>query len=356
MKKRRQRYLLFVPVLLLPVYLFLFSYPSGKELCLRPVWAIDLSLKTRYKRVRTDNPFSWFRAGNRFGYFSLEGELHYSDEVLYDIALSDSGFINFAKVSDNKVFRDPNGNFIFGYKSHGYPLLDSEGKRLFSVNTDLSGIKRLTEEGEILWSNDFSSPITTLSFAEDDCVAGLLAGMLKIINPDGKVSFEYKPKGSRIPVILGTAISPDGKQVAVISGIDSQQLSILNKKEYVFSHSFTLELDSDFRREVMIQYSEDKRFLLFEDAAGLSVLELKRKNLAHIELPGQIQSISTAKNGIVSVSTRVKSNSYLFVFRPLKTILYAGSIKSKDVFLKQIENRIFIGIQNSLLRIDALED
>lgn len=356
MKKRKQRYILFVPVLLLLFYLFLFPYPADKELYLKPVWAIDLSSRTRFERVHTDHPFSWFRAGNWFGYFSLEGELHYADTILHDVAISNSGFINFAKVSENKIFRDPNGDFQFGFKSYGYPLLDREGERLFSVNTDLSGIKGLNREGETVWANNFSSPITSLSIEEDDCVAGLLAGMIKIINPDGKVYFEYTPRGSRIPVILGIAMRLDGEQLATIFGIDPQQLSVLNKKEYAFSPSFTMELDSDFRREVMIQYSEDKKFLLFEDASGLSVLELKRKNLNHIDLPGQIQSIASSKNGIVSVSTRVKSNSYLLVFRPLNTMLYSGPLESRNIFLKQIENHLFIGTQNSLLRIDMLEE
>ncbi|GAH58254.1 unnamed protein product [marine sediment metagenome] len=93
-----------------------------------------------------DRPFSWFRAGRQFGYFSLAGELHYIDRILYDVALSDSGFINFARISENIVFRDPNGDFQYGFKNYGYPVLDREGKRLFSVSTDLGGLKSISRE------------------------------------------------------------------------------------------------------------------------------------------------------------------------------------------------------------------
>ena len=405
MKKKKTKISLILVAVLFFVYLYLFPYPLGKELQLRPVWAIEISTypfeessqlppaagsalhgpsgtsasmppaaasalhgPSGTSASMPPDQYYWFRAGEQFGYFNLQGRLLYLGEAIYDVALSKTGFINFGKISENIVFKDIMGNFRYSIKGYGYPVLDREGERLFTINTDLCGIKELSREGEILWSNEFTSPVTSISLSGVTLLVGLLTGTTRLINQRGEIEDERIFSESRIPVILGTAINETGEQIAVISGIDPQKLSVLQKKERALDPVFTVDLDSDFRREIMAQYSEDGKFLFFEGSGGLGVLDVRgKRKMALVELAGPILGISSSgRNGTAAVSAESGKGPYLVIFRPNHSIIYRGSflsrdpstgdVPTRDIFLKQADNHLFAAVPGYLFRFDLLEE
>lgn len=341
------------PLILLPLYLLLSAQPSGKESFLRPVWARELTTST-VRATGSENPVFPFRAGERFGYADLEANVCYIDAVLHNLSLSDTGFINYGRVPDHIVFMDTRGEFRYSIKSYGYPLTDSSGRYLYSINTDLSGLKRLNGEGELLWSLAFSSPITSIAFHEDECALGLMEGALVFVGADGQPLDEHRPEGSRMAVVLGTDITSDGSQIALISGIDPQKLTLLRRQGQQLVVQNTLKLSSDFRREVMLQFDPQGRYLHFEAEGGLGVLDINNEIVVSIPALGVMKYLDCG-NEFSAASFQNESGSLLVVFRPQGTVMLSRKLEARQLYVKILENSLILGLEGFLLRSDLVE-
>jgi len=353
LKKRKGRALWLLLPIILFLYLVLFPRPLGREMYLRAIWVKSVSPASTVL-LDSNSPRWSFRASDTFGYADLDGNLYYVGRRLHNLSLSDSGFINYGSVPDHIVFMNTRGEFQFSIKSYGYPLLDSSGEFLYSINTDLGGLKRIDREGKILWSLSFPVPLTTVALAGEQCVIGLMDGRLLLIGSGGEVIYEQETGGCRIPVILGTSITENRRQIALFSGIDPQSLSILRRLDNEFVTEVVLDLDSDFRREVDLSFSPDARFLYFEGEEGLGVLDIRRKNTTEIINPGVLRSMDAA-SAFSAAAFRTQRGSNLLIFRPPGSVLLSRQLAFPDVFLRIIDNSLILGIEGFVLRADLTE-
>jgi hypothetical protein len=337
------------------LYLLLFPVLSGREGYFKPGWARAIPGAEPPAPAAGGERASWFKAGRWFGYVRPDGKLLYAGETLYGVALSDTGFVNYPKVAENFVFQDPEGRFRFGIRSFGYPILDEQGERLYSISTGLNELSRLDRDGEPLWSEGFFAPITSLALHQEECVVGLLDGTLKLIDRQGRILQEFAAEGSRVPVILGCALSPDGHRLAVVSGIDPQRLSLLARRGGPFSVEQALELGSDFRRGVFVRFSADGRFLASEAAEGLALLDLGRGRPGRLSLPGRLLALDSSASGIWAVGARAGEGSQLQLLRPLASVLYSRELAAGQLFLRFVGDSLIIGLPATLLRVDYLE-
>jgi hypothetical protein len=350
-KKKYPGRLLLITFLVLISYFFLFPYPLGRELHLKPVWAKELRAGNFIGKSE-NQPFTWLKTGDFFAYFNLAGDFYYVGRVFFDVALSNSGFVNFAKITENLVFIDNRGRFLFSFESYGYPLLSDQGERIFTVNTDLCGIRELNREGELLWQKEFATPITTLSIKEDYLLLGLLEGRFELLDRQGMLEFEFTPTGSRIETIFGVA-QMQGR-LAVISGIDPQQLSVFEEKDQSFTPVFSCNLDTDYRREVMIDFSGDGRYLILEGSNGVSVLDMNNRRSYSLPTSGRLKYFSTADEIMITLS-EIRGSTIFQVSGFPNQLLYSELISTEDVFLRQIDEHLFLAINGHLVRIDVLE-
>jgi hypothetical protein len=344
---------LFLPVLLI-LYLLLFPYPGGRETLIRPVWARELTAAVA-PSPNTDRPQWYFRAGDSFGYADLQGNLFYLGRRLHNLSLSDTGFINYGSVPDHVVFMNPRGEFEYSIKSYGYPLLESGGQVLYSVHTDRSGLKRIDSEGEILWSKSFATLITTIALSADQCLLGLMDGRALLIDSEGDVIYQHTLDESRIPVLLGAAISEDRRWIALVSGIDPQLLTIVERRAGQFVPVFTQQLDSDFRREVQVRFDQTARFLFFEVGEGLGMLDVRKKASARLPSSGVLESMDSGPE-FAAAAFRLAEGSLLLVFRPLDTLLLSKQLNAERLYVKAIGNSLILGYDGVLLRADLVED
>jgi hypothetical protein len=336
------------------LYLLLFPVLSGREGYFKAAWARPIP-GGQAPAAAGGGQASWFKAGHWFGYVQPDGRLLYTAETLYGVALSDSGFINFPKVAEDFVFQDPTGRFQFGVHAFGYPVLDEGGERLYSISTSMNRLSRLDRDGELLWSAEFYAPITTLTLHREECFVGLLDGTVKLIDRQGKIIQEFVPQASRIAVILASAVSQDGRRLAVISGIDPQRLTLLLRRGGPFAEEQTLELGSDFRRGLFMRFTADGRFLAFEATDGLSLLDLGQRSSRRIELPGRLLALDSSASGLLAVGARAGEGSRLELLRPLGSLLYTHELVAGEMFLRFDGTSLLIGMPSILLRADYLE-
>jgi hypothetical protein len=356
LRKRRSRRYLVLAFALGLLYLFLFPQPSGREAFFKPIWSRAIppgpSADPAPEAGGTEGRLSWFKAGRHFGFVRLDGRVLYAAEVLHGVALSELGFINYPRVADNFVFQDPLGRFQYAVPGRGYPVLDPGGDLLYSVSTDLTELRRLDRDGEALWSAGFFSPITALALSGGECALGLLDGTLKLLDSGGKITQDFLPDASRIPVILGVALAPG--RLAVLSGIDPQRLTLLEKRgAQYYSPVQTLATGSDLRREAVLRFLADGRFLACETDAGLALRDLRRA--ASSELPGRLLALSSTAAGLLALGSREGGGSRLRVLRPLSSPLYERSLAAGDLFLRFLDGSLLLGLPGRLLRADYLE-
>jgi hypothetical protein len=360
-RRRGRAFWLFLPLLLF-LYLLLFPHPGGRESLMRPVWARELSAAApgsaaprTAATVSADAPSWYFRAADNFGYADLQGNLYYVGRRLHNLSLSDIGFINYGSVPDHVVFMNPRGEFQFSIRSYGYPLLEPGGQVLYSINTDRSGVKRIDSEGEILWSMSFPTPVTTIALAAEQCLLGLMDGRALLVDAEGDVVYQHSPDGSRIPVLLGTAVSQDLNRIALISGIDPQRLTVFQRRAEEFVPDYTQDLDSDFRREVRLSFSPDARFLFYEIEEGLGVLDVRKKKRGGFLTEGVLESMDSSPEFSAAAFRLEAGGAKLLVFRPLSSVLLSREIAADRVYVKVLGNSLILGLRGVLLRADLLE-
>ncbi len=352
-RKKRPARVLFAALLFIVCYFLLFPYPLGRESVARPRWAAPVSPSSFSSPAEEGRPSWQFQLGRLFGYVQDEGSVSYVGTILYRVALSATGFVNYTRLGTDWILQDRSGQRLTSFSGSGYPLLGPEGSRIFNVKSDLSGIIEMDHSGAALWERDFGALMTTLSVQGDALVVGLLNGSLLLINRQGSPVFEYSPGGSRIPVILGSAAAPDGSLIAAVSGIDPQYLTVLRREGSRFAPLATLGLSSDYRREVRIGFSPDSRYLYFEGRQGVGLYDPAGQNLHWVSLRGRLDAAAFPGHGrLVALASREDGRAQIVIEPPAGAAVYREEFPAEELYLGDIDGQLLLGRDGELLRID----
>ncbi len=353
-RKKRPARVLFAALLFSVSYFLLFPYPLGRELVAVPRWAVPVSPSPSPASSGQGQPSWQFQLGDRFGYVQADGAFSYAGTVLYRVALSAGGFVNYTRLGTDWILQDNAGQRLSSFSGSGYPLLGPEGDRIFNVKSDLSVIIEMDRSGVALWERDFPALVTTLSLRGDSLVVGLLNGSLLLINRQGFPVFEYSPGGSRIPVILGSAVAPDGSLIAAVSGIDPQLLTVLGRQGSRFAPLATLRLSSDYRREIRIGFSPDSRYLFVEGKPGAGLYDAAGRYLRGVSLRGRLAAAAFPGHGrLAAFASEEGGRAQLVIEPPTGVAVYREEFPAQELSLGDIEGQLLLGRDGVLLRIDV---
>lgn len=292
MSAKRKHRALAAAVGLAVVYVLLFPLPMEKELVVEPAWVLETTAAPAGRPGGEARPFL---SGGRVGYYDPAGALLLAEPLVYGASIGDASFINYSRLPTSLVVKDSAGAFVAAVPAGGYPVLDAAGRRILLVSRDAKGLAGVDRSGDVLWRLEFASLITCVDFNEAGVLVGLLDGTLSLYDHGGRAVYSLKPEGSRIPVILGCAASADA--LACVAGIDPQRLIVVGRSEGRFQPAANLALASDFRREVLLRFSEAGRpggALYFERADGLGVFDLRSRAAAVVPLPGRVRALAEA--------------------------------------------------------------
>jgi len=357
-KKKKQRYIVPLSILVVIVFTGFFSLPTGREIVVKPVWYRNLKTVKIVKsnKIQQGNKYIWYRNGRLFGYTDLEGNIYLRETGSFFTSLTDKVFIDYSKVAENFFLKNPKGELISGFHAFGYPFFDETGQRLFVIKTDLSGISEITETGDITWEQDFNSVITSVSVSSGEISVGLLDGAFKIIDNKGRIVFDVKPSGSSIQVITGSAASKDGDMFACISGLNPQKILIFKKKNSNYSVIYSKDINSDFRREVLMRFSPGGRFLIFEAKGGMGIIDINTETTQFIRFNGKIKELSILKEeGLIAAASSSRNRSFFELLKPMNSVFLYTEIKGRIGTLRRIGNHIILGVRDGIMRID-IED
>ena len=364
-RKKRPARVLFAAILLIVFYFLLFPYPLGRELVVRPRWAVALpqagpaAASSPAPAGGSQEPAGTgsaaaFQLGDRFGFVRGDGTLLYTGKAVYRVALSSTGFVSFTRLGTDWILQDPAGRREASYSVAGYPLLSPDGRRVFNVKTDLSGIIEMDRSGGVLWDRDFPSLITSISVQGDLVLVGLLNGTLALLDRHGSPLLEHAPGGSRIAVVVGDAAAPDGSRVAAVCGIDPQYLVVLKRSGTGYAPETRESLPSSFRREVRMGFSPDSRCLFVEGAAGPGLFDTRGRMLRWVGLPGPLAGTAFARGGKVAAFASLEAGGARLVLEPMSGIpVGREAFPARGIFLGTIEGQLLLGWDDQVARIDV---
>ncbi len=353
-RKKRPARVLFTALLLIVLYFLLFPYPLGRELTARPAWAVTVPEAAPPAPAGKATAVAPFQLGDRFGYVRSDGAVVYSAKALYRVALSETGFVNYTRLGTDWILQDTAGERVLAFSGNGYPFLSPDGARILNVKSDLSGLIELDRNGGVLWSRDFPALMTTASLRGDSLLVGLLNGSLLLLNRQGSPVFETAPAGSRIPVIMGSAVTPDGSLIAAVSGIDPQALTVLRRQGSGYAALARIALSSDFRREIRMSFSPDARYLLLEGEAGPGLFDPVTSTVSWTPLRGTLAGMSFPGAGrYAAFAARDGGRAALVVESPRGMAICREPFAARELSLGTLEGQLLLAWDGKLLRIDV---
>ncbi len=265
------------------------------------------------------------------------------------------------------MLQDPDGAFVRSIAAHGYPRLDHG--RLFIFAPGGSAVSEWTVDGQQVWTRDFLSVLTDLDAGEARTAVGLLDGSVHLLGEDGEELFSYATEGSRISVTLAVALGEDEDVLAAVAGIDPQKLILFERHSEGFFPVFQLELDSDYRRPVLLDFLDDGATLAVEQPGGLLLYDRSTESFERIELGGAVEEVTALPElDLVLAAARIapgagvasgEQNTGEPVRRLQATVwpdlpLFAQTMVSGDVFLNAEGSRIYIGANGRLLCVELV--
>lgn len=346
----------------IPVYFFVFAEGLSPELSAVPRWRVDLAPVQSAGIATAATPSDAtlagvpipFVAGNRYGYFLADGTVLFVADARNAVAVSDNAFVTTEPGSQDGFVQQPRSTARIAIQDVR-PFFSAG--RLFSASADGSGVSAYDGNGHLQWSYAFPCQITAFASSSSLIVGGTVDGWLEGVNADGTKAFEFAPGGSRLPVILGAAVSPSGAWVAAMSGIDRQRLIILrrsNSKYLVQSHRY---LDSGYREPVKLIIMSDERHVLYRRPDGIGVWSVDGKvdEVLPVVADDFDASIDTDLD-VVYLTARQGTRTELAIFRRPASLLGTIALPDSSEYVRLAGSSIFIGGRSWLARFDFVED
>ena len=359
--KGKNKYIFFAAVVFTFFYVFITPMPMGRDIYLMPEWAVSVLPASAglsgfqadpqpAGAPRTDeadqSPIG-FILGNYFGYFAEDGRILKSEPVRERISLSSYGWTVYSEKSASAQIYSPEGTPITAIEEPGFVFVDDD--RLFLFEPGGSAVQKYGQDGSKQWRHIHTAPITAFDSSAGGAVIGHSDGMLSCIDSAGNNIFNFYPGGSKYQVIMGAAVSDDGKQIICVCGLEQQRLiliSVIDNHYKIVHHAF---LKKDVRRQVFADFEEKSRFAVFESAGGIGITDGKELKTSCSEEYGTIidAGIEPKKNILTALVKNGGEYSLLMSDLP-DFIIGKTAFTSDDAFLIRRKDRLYLGANNKI--------
>jgi hypothetical protein len=360
MAKGKKKYWLILGLPLFVFYIFAAARPILQETVVSPRWLSSLEsdfpvslVPETAKSAGTDPETAGdggisFRLGDRFGYVNREGHFSINRRREGYLEMSDNFWTQYDAIPETVEIRGPLDETVLTIEGpEGYPFfLDNQ---IFLMGKERNSLSALDDAGERLWTYDFAAPLTCIDAAAGRILTGTIDGTVEVLDSSGKRLYIFPPGGSRIAVILGCAISRDGRLLGIVSGIDDQRFLVLEqfgsaeKVEYkVVYHEF---LEEGFRRSLFVSFINNDNRIVFERQGGLGVYETGTRRSHTLFLDGDIAAMDGSGNDdlLFIISSLGPRQKRLVMVRLPDRIIARAPFRSGTAFLDREGTRIYVG-------------
>ena len=183
-------------------YYVFFPHQLKKELVILPSWSAD-AFSEPSGRFSVDGAVP-FKFDNKLGYFSSAGEILYSEDVMYNSAVSSDVFINYSSISNNLVLKDSSGRMKSSIETEGFPFFINS--RLFVLSPDRMSVSEYGTDGSELLTISSDSLITSMDAGARAIIIGKLNGEVSVFTGSNKPDFTYFSTDSRYSVAYACVV------------------------------------------------------------------------------------------------------------------------------------------------------
>ena len=362
------RFIIF-PILFLFIYIFAAAVPLGSDIYFQPVWVRTITPDTAQAELEglgseaenTNSQMSAeqfagktpkvFLTESRFGYFTADGELLRSSPVTQRISASSVAWTEYGSDAAQTPIYRPDGSLITVIEEPGFVYIDEDRFYLFEPGG--GAVKRYDANGKPLWRYLHTAPITAFHSTESGVIIGFSDGKLVNLDSAGNVLFDFYPGGSDYQVILGAALSTDGRLAACVCGIDRQRVLLIRidgNKYKIVHHRY---LEGNLRRQVFVDFDIQGENAVFECAEGIGFIDCDQLISGIMPQNGIVLgSGQIPYKGITAVISKQEQISTLaFIEAPI-CVIGKTSFPSENTFLVQERKTIFLATDAKLARID----
>lgn len=329
-------------------YFFMSFIPLRTELRLIPEWTCDV---TKTKENPGNEKVLPFRLGNRAGYFTHSGKIASMISVPYKATLSRDFYALYDSDAENIPLYTSAGEKAAEIQGAGFPFVQENRVFLFMPGGSSLGFVS-SADGSVSSVYEGAAPITAFDSSENGSALGFADGELVIFDKNGLAKIFLKPGGSDYEVILGAAISADGRHFACVSGISPQRFVLYSDEgsyEKIIHHEF---LESSLTRQTKVQFSKDGSYVYYDTGGALGIAEVQSQKSKSVPIEGTVLDIEESPVGnSVYVLSRTGRKHTVTVFENWNEMAGDFSFDADSGFITADGNTLFVGADNKISRI-----
>ena len=351
-------------ILIVCAYLLAFPSELDPELMLRRAWAVSLNATAtggphdgEASRSAVDGVSLPFTLGEAFGFVDPEGDLYFRGRALFGVTLDQYRFANYSRVSESSVVQAGDGEVLQTIPQAGYPFLAAGRTLVFGP--DGRSLSEWDREGRELWNRHFGSLITDIDVVEDALGIGFLDGSVGLLIEEGSRMLRFEPRGSRIEVMYGVAVNEDASDLATVSGLDPQRLTVLETSSDGLTPVLQRELPEGFRRPVFLRFVT-RDLLLLEQPDGVILIQPSENRDVSVPVAGRVVQVAyLSELSVIGVITRdgvnERGEAHFYLMRPSGKVILHRAVGPGAVSLSASELMVVLGITETLLGIAPYE-
>ena len=342
-----------IAFLFIILYIVLAAKPLGKEYHFSPEWKKSITIS--YEQAGTTaSPLIYFKLGQSIGYFTQDGNITISKTFPSKAAISSEYHALYTTEAQNIVFYNNKNQEQGTLKIAGYPFFEED--RIFVFMPGGASFAKCNPQGEPLWINQSTIPLTAFSSKEKYTAAGYTDGTIKIVdNITGIETTSFAPGGSDFNVILGLDISQNGAYIASISGHDRQRFVLTknegNQPKIVF-HKY---LNSDLNRRTVIKFCDNDRHIIYNYEGYLGIYDIENQKDTDIKIDTTLIDVEETDSLFFVLG---KKNNEYTVYIIEKTDTLEGSFKftADSAFIKTFDNELYVGQDTTISKIKITKE
>ncbi len=366
--KGSKKHLIILPIVFLIIYTFVAAVPLGSDMYFMPVWiqsiipdtakaALSGITSKQALTIQADaddfhkEPVEYFITNKRFGYFTENGNLLRSSPINDRISASSTAWSVYTEQSSKIPVYNPDGTLITTINRAGFVHIDEDRMYLFEKGGN--AVCEYTADGKRLWRYIHAAPITAFNSSVQGTIIGFSDGKLVCVDRNGDVLFDFYTGGSSYRVVLGAALSEDGRYAACVCGLDQQRVLLidldLNKHKIVY-HAY---LKGNLRRQLFVNFDKKGENVIFECAEGIGFIDCTQFVSGIIPDSGFILNLGDESyKNIKTILTHNGQKADLYCIESPMHLIGKTSFNAQKPFLIQNQEKLFLATETHLVRID----
>lgn len=353
MSQTKKRILIITLCVLFVFLYIIFAFRfSGEELQLETKWTTSITKRNQVPLTTENKKQFPFKLGQNLGYFTSDGEIVLTESFPYMATISNDYWSVFTSSAENIPVFDKAKNQVGQIQSVGFPYFSQFGNFIFLPGG--MAFSALSQDGEVLWSYEDVTPITSFYPYENGVIVGFVEGKIINFDKNGKILSAITPGGSNYSVILGGAASSDGSVSACVSGLDSQRFIVMKTTDQQTKTIFHEYLEGNLREQTFVKFSKNNQKIFFNEKNGLGVFSLEELELFHMPLDGKILAVEEMEDlNLTFVLTKLENKYNVYILEGLNNLVGYYSFNANNGFILVDENNLYTGADTTITKTEV---